>query len=360
MVNNLNYLVISDIHIGHPRVPSKNIVDNFNTFILTYHKHLKELDVFFILGDITDKPLMSGTHDHDMLTMWFIRLIAYAKKNNIEIVVIRGTISHDGKGLESFANMITSISDVKYTYIDTISVITRNGMNVLIIPDNTHKEGKEVEEEVYKKFISKGVVLDIAMVHRAFNFQLPITLDESLNESFWLDNIKHYIHVGHIHTPMTYGRIIGEGSFDRLTHGQEEIKGGVMSYVNPKNSRWVFLENKQATIFKRLMFKVVDIPKMVKEIKKYKPGSFLEIVLPANELKHFNKRVLLVLVTEYEISFKKDSEQSEIKLIVSKPLKEYDLTPSSVKKLLLERVEIDYKPNAEKELELAYKTMNVG
>jgi len=355
----LNYLVVSDIHLGHPKVPSEKILEHFDNFLKTYHKHLKVLDVIFVLGDITDKPLMNGSHDHNMVTLWFIRLISFAKKNGIEVVMIRGTISHDGKGLESFSKIIEDISEAKYTYVDTIKVLTIKKHNVLIIPDNTHKHGEDVEKYVKTNFLDKGINIDISMVHRAFNFQLPFPMEESLNMDFWLKLTKYYIHVGHIHTPMTYKRIIGQGSFDRLTHGQEEIKGAVMTYIG-HTPRWIFLENKLATTFRRLRFEKVDIPLMVKRVKELRLGSFIEIQLPSDELRIFNKRVLHNYTHGYNITFaSSDDSVTSNKVLVYKSIEEYDLSPENVRKMLLKRMDEEKVDEAKDVLTSVYREMRV-
>jgi len=355
----INYLTISDIHFGHPRVKSIDILKHFDWFIKEYFRFIKDVDVFFIVGDITDKPLVNGTVDNTAVTAWFLLLVSFAKKHNIKIVVVRGTISHDGKGLETFSSLIEDREDVDYTYIDIIRVITIKGFNILIVPDNTHKTGLEVEKYVEEHILKKGITVDIAMVHRAFHFQLPIEMDESLDMAFWLNNVKHYIHVAHIHTPMTYERIIGQGSFDRLQFGQEETKGAVLTYISPENKRWVFLENKKATIFKRLSYEKVDIPLMLKDIKKYEAGAFIEIVLPKEELKHFNKKALLQFSKGYSVSFSNTTKIKEDKILTQKKVKEYDLSPNNIKKILVERLPKDMKNEASLELEKIYKTMRI-
>jgi len=352
----LNYLTISDIHFGHPKVTAKDILEHYDNFILEHYKVLKTLDVIFVLGDVTDKPLLNGSQDHNIVTLWFTRLVMFCKKYDIELILIRGTLSHDGKGLESFSTLIKNLADIKFRYIDTISVITINNLNIVIVPDNTHKHGNDVEEYVMSNFISKGVSLDIAMVHRGFHFQMPIHLDENLNMDFWLKHIKNYIHVGHIHTPATYNRIIGQGSFDRLNQGQEEIKGAVLTYIG-YNNRWIFLENAKATTFKRLHFDNISISTIVKAIKKYRENSFIEIVLPKDKLKNFDKRELLTLVKKYNIVFKNKDSNKEDKVIVSKKIKEYDLSPLNIKNLLLKRVNKHYEKDASIILEEIYVNM---
>ena len=359
-MSKLTYLTLSDFHIGHPKVSSEFLLDNFEKYLVKHYKHIKNVDVIFIAGDVTDKPLMSGGADYTMLTVWFIKLASFCKKHDIMLVVMRGTISHDGKTLESFSKMITDMTDVKYEYVDTIKVLTINDTNVLLVPDNTHDDGIEVEGYIEKHILSKGIKLHVAIVHRAFHFQLPIETDESLNMDFWLKHIKYYTHVAHIHTPMTYKRIIGQGSFDRLTHGQEEIKGGIITYLGGTNNRWVFLENENAKVFKRLTFNTIDVPKMIKMIKGYKLGSFIEIVLPKEELRNFNRRTLLNFVKGYGVTFaSKKGVEDNGKVLVRKKIEEFDLSPSSIKKLLLKRLPKDMLEDGKLELDTLYTDMRI-
>jgi len=354
-MKNLSYLTISDIHFGHPRVGADSILEHFEKFLITHNKHLKHLDMFVVLGDVTDKPLLNGSHDHSVTTAFFTMLVGYANKNNIHIMLVRGTLSHDGLGLESFATMVKELTDTSFEYIDEISLTTFKGYTILVVPDNTHKHGEEVESYI-KEHYSK-VSIDLAFVHRSFHFQLPFHLESSLNMDYFLDKVKYYIHVGHIHKPLTYRRIIGQGSFDRLTHGQEEIKGAVVTYLTNTGNRWVFLENKHATIFKRLSYKKIDIPKILKDIKKHVLSSHLEILLPSLEMKVLDKKAILQFTKGYNVSFKSnDEDDEENDVILYKPnIDAIDLTPQSIYKTLVERTDDD----VEEELKNVYKDMKV-
>ena len=83
--------------------------------------------------------------------------------------------------------------------------------------------------------ITSGLTkVDYAVMHGQFDYQLPkhITGMPRHDSQKYLDIVKHYIFIGHIHTHSVYDRIIAQGSFDRLTHGQEEPKGYVVSIVD--------------------------------------------------------------------------------------------------------------------------------
>ena len=100
---------------------------------------------------------------------------------------------------------------------------------------------------------AKDEEVDIAIMHGQFHYQFPrIKLDSSHDEQEYLNMVKHYIHIGHIHTHSSYDRIIAQGSFDRIAHGEEENKGCVVAKIdttNRENDEWMFLVNDKAMRF---------------------------------------------------------------------------------------------------------------
>jgi len=48
MKNKIKYLVLSDIHLGHPKNHTENIINNLNDFFIKYTKELNDIDILFI------------------------------------------------------------------------------------------------------------------------------------------------------------------------------------------------------------------------------------------------------------------------------------------------------------------------
>ena len=103
----------------------------------------------------------------------------------------------------------------------------------------------------------------------------------------YLNIVKYFINIGHIHTPSVYqGRILASGSFDRLTHNEEEDKGGLLCTIYKDGSfKFVFLKNTRAKTFKTLDYtnSNISIEEITREIysllDKLEPDSFVRILI---------------------------------------------------------------------------------
>jgi DNA repair exonuclease SbcCD nuclease subunit len=99
--------------------------------------------------------------------------------------------------------------------------------------------------------------------------------------------VRHLIFIGHVHTFSQYERIIAQGSFDRLSHGQEEPKGHVRAVVYQNGEREVtFVENTGAKKFitidctqDLLEETIEEIHRVVSELK---PDSHVRLRLNQN------------------------------------------------------------------------------
>jgi len=90
--------------------------------------------------------------------------------------------------------------------------------------------------------------VDLAIMHGAFRYQLPDIVEEPTHdERTYLDIVKYFIFIGHVHQSSQYERILAAGSFDRHTHGDEGIKGFYdVSFREDGTNRITFVENKYA------------------------------------------------------------------------------------------------------------------
>lgn len=93
--------------------------------------------------------------------------------------------------------------------------------------------------------------------------------------------VKHFINIGHIHTFSKCDKIIAEGSFDRLRHGEEEPKGGVSCTISENGNSFVFIENKLAKIFKTITIRQKDLDTALlyldKQLSKIRTNSHIRI-----------------------------------------------------------------------------------
>ena len=323
----LKYLVLSDIHLGHNINKTENIVNNLREFFIHYKKSLKQLDIIFLAGDIFDKLLTTSGKDFITATEWLTDLVLYCKDNNVMLRILEGTPSHDWKQAKVITTILDKFKiDINYKYIDTLTIehIDKYNCNILYVPDEYKHNANDTYLDVMKLLKKhKLTQVDIAIMHGQFHYQLPgIELESSHTEQNYLDIVKYYISVGHIHTHSTFERIIAQGSFDRLAHNEEEPKGGVLIELHPLlENKFTFLTNTKSMIFKTI--KCTDtniedlIKKLDKDLKKLPPLSNIRIVVDSDEFISKNIKTIKERYPTLTIKMVKEKEKinNQLKLV---------------------------------------------
>lgn len=349
---NIKYFVISDIHLGHNINKTDNIVNNLNNYFEIYSKEFKDLDMIIIAGDVFDKLLVNSGSDYITAVKWIIDLMLYCKRNNIILRILEGTPSHDWKQMKSITSIIEKLNlELDYKYVDTLHIeyIDKYKIHILYIPDEYKNKAVDTYQDVLKLMKkNKLTQVDIAIMHGAFNFQLPFQLESSHNEQDYLSIVKHYIHVGHVHTSKIYQRILAQGSFDRLAHNEEENKGGMLINVdteNIKNDNYKFLTNNNAMVFKTIRFKQESIDEIIKSldntIKKLPNRSNIRIM---SEHEDFLSKSIEDIKKRYptlNIKYERNKTKIKKKSIIDETIviDSFNITKDNIVELLKERVE---------------------
>lgn len=281
------YLVISDIHFGHRINKVSNIGNNLKMFLMDYKKILEDIDTLFIAGDLFDTFLPNYSNTYLTAINYIIEIIQYCRDNKIRLRILEGTPSHDWKQAKSIFKIIKDLNfDIDFKYIDDLYIEKIGNKYVLYIPDEYKETGEETYKDVLKLLRKNNLEkVDIGIFHGSFKYQLPIDLKCSFIEEDFIKIVKEYIHIGHIHSYSTYKNIIANGSFDRLAHGEEEDKGGVI--VDLDNHSFLFLVNKRSMIFKTLDYTNIDLDKInlefKKDIERIPTGSNIRILVKDSE-----------------------------------------------------------------------------
>lgn len=117
---------------------------------------------------------------------------------------------------------------------------------------------------------TKGLTkVGLTCIHGQFPHQLPgVDSPKSHNENFFLDITKHYVLTGHIHMRSVYQRILTGASFDRLKHGEEGEKGGLLCYLNClRDDEYYFLTNYRAKRYDTVKITSSDLENIYVELK---------------------------------------------------------------------------------------------
>lgn len=251
----LKIAVVSDIHLGHRRNPARTIVQSLMK-AFPDNAETGELDIIFIAGDIYDDLLSLPHEDVYEIDMWIAYMLRLCAKHDIVLRLLEGTPGHDWKQTRRFMAMEEVLkSGVDILYADTLSVeyMERFDINVLYVPDEWNTHAALTLDQARAIIRGKGLTqVDYAIMHGQFEYQVPMHLrNHTLHDSTaYLGLVKHLIFIGHHHTHTSYDRIYAQGSFDRLTHGQEEPKGHIRAVIHENGEREiVFVENKDAMMF---------------------------------------------------------------------------------------------------------------
>lgn len=292
----LKYLTISDIHLGNQRNTASEIIKNLNTSFNYFDGSLyTDIDILFLDGDIFDTIVESRSPVYHEIVRWVSRLIHFCSRCNIKLRVLEGTPSHDWRQSKIFDTQVDLLRildiEIDFLYIDTVYIEHMKDIDlyILYVPDEANSTSKITFNQVKSLMKSMDISkVDIAHMHGMFGYQLPMVSSEQAHlESDYLDITKYFIHIGHIHSHSKYARIIAQGSFDRLSHNEEEPKGFVISYIDRVNdvATYEFIENKNAKSFVTLRFKDTDSLSYCndlidKTVESLRPGSYLRISAP--------------------------------------------------------------------------------
>ena len=256
--------VASDIHLNHPRTPTKKIVQNFNA-AFPDNKETAALDLIVLAGDVFDSLVSMSSDDAIEAQGMIARLLFLCKRHDIILRVLDGTKSHDhfqSKIFESLNQQYGVGADVKYVKTLSIEYIEKLNINVLYVPDEWDNSTEKTLHQVKELMRSKGLEkLDFAFMHGQFEYQLPeVVKAPKHNSEEYSKLVEHYIFIGHVHNFSTYKNIIAQGSLDRLSHGEEGAKGHVRAHIVPGVSKsFKFIENTNARVYKTVNVIGMDI-----------------------------------------------------------------------------------------------------
>lgn len=358
--NDIRYLVLSDVHFGHKKTPTKFIVANLTHFLKAY-EHKEDLDVIFFAGDVFDASLELKSDDIGEV-MWFLGwLFDYCARYDIALRVLEGTPSHDWAQSKIFSHVATlTKSPVNYRYINALSIehMESLGINVLYMPDewnlSTDKTYDEVLQLLRDNHLDK---VDIGIFHGMFAYQAPpMAVKLPLHdEAKYLSVVRYFINIGHVHTASVFDRILAQGSFDRLCHGDESAKGAFEVVLSKAGEhRYCFIENTRAMLYKTIPLRDSDVAAAIKHIEKvtssFPKGSHIRLKASKNHaaivaFDELRKRFIdfnLSKLTLEEEKEQSERQQSDSLIDQAKPYQAITITPDNLEALLTTEIKADH------------------
>ncbi len=250
----LRIISISDIHLGHHNTTSGEIISKlYKAFPNSVE--MADVDAIAIVGDLFDRAI--GFHDMQAVEIkrWMRSFLKMCKQRGIVVLLLEGTPSHDWRQNRWMVEANDGV-DAELHYVDTLCVryIDSLGVHVLFVPDEWQAGDTDATwKDAVQALADAGVEqVDFTLLHGSFDYQLPaaaINAPRHLPERY-LSITRKYVFTGHIHQSSVHDRILANGSFDRLCHGDESPKGFWDVTVREHGDLIVFVENREAKIYK--------------------------------------------------------------------------------------------------------------
>lgn len=244
------YVVLGDIHLGHLTTPTSWTIRGLETYLTP--DLIREVDMVILEGDVFDHLLANDDENIYLIHRWATTLMVTCALYNTQLRIDEGTSSHDRTQCRYFVEQKNNANiPVDLHYATTISIEYNERLDsyFLYVPDNTALHPDEILKQVRQQMAGMGLEqVDFAIMHGAFNYQYNYaTSTPGHDEKTYLELVKYFIMIGHVHQPSRYDRILAAGSFDRGTHGDEGAKGMYDVSVREDGTHTVtFIENRLA------------------------------------------------------------------------------------------------------------------
>lgn len=234
---------------------------------------MRDLDIIFIAGDLFDRLMEIMNSDVHEAMIFLGKLMRFCETYQIKLRILEGTPSHDRRQSlmsRTIFEILQPACDFKYIETLCIEKIEDLGISVLYVPDEWRADPTVTYKEVVALLKQNNLTkVQISIMHGMFRYQAPVGINIPCHiEEDYLNITEWFINIGHHHTHTHFDRIIAEGSFDRLAHGEEEPKGAIVCEVTPNEKRFTFMENKDALIFKTIELKSKNLDKSISQIEK--------------------------------------------------------------------------------------------
>jgi hypothetical protein len=265
-----------DVHLGHPNTPTEHIIRNLMQYI--HEDLIKDLDMLIIEGDLFDRLLNSADDNIFRIQRWATQLMWWCAKHGTMLDIVEGTPSHDWFQCKFFVEQKQNAEipvDLYYSKGLSIRYIEKFDMHVLYVPDHCLPHPDDILKETRLQMAKLGITqVDFAVMHGAFTYQYPVVVVEPTHdEQTYLDLVKYFIFIGHVHQSSQYERILAAGSFDRLNHGDEGYKGFYdVSVQEDGTHRITFVINHHAKRYDTLDCRGADIKDINVTVQKHMEG----------------------------------------------------------------------------------------
>lgn len=344
---------VSDIHLGSKRNETEYIIQNLEREFAD-DASFAELDLLVLAGDVFDRLLSLSDECVYSIDSWIVSLLRRCKKHDVILRVLYGTPSHDRGQSKRFVHFNEEArigADLQYVDELAIEFIPKLGINVLYVPDEWEEDTADTLSQVKEMMAVRGLkTVDYAFMHGQFNYQLPAMIKAPKHDEHeYLRLVDKLIFIGHVHSYSRFDRIIAQGSFDRLSHGEEEAKGHVRATVRSRDDfEIVFRENRGARKYITLECEWLSLEDTLKKVSEavehLEDGSFVRLACTKDNpiLSEMDQLVRMrPLITWSKIVRNPDDEHEQIRDDeINDEYIPIQITRENIQKLVMSRMEM--------------------
>lgn len=228
--------ITADIHFERV-LREENGYENMVDYFCKSLNYIKP-DMFVIAGDLTDsRNLRLETPEAGKLAEFVKIILDITSKNNIEVIFLKGTPSHDGDILKNLSFITDRYRN--FTYVEDLSRQTIRGMDIVFIPELYRPTYTDFNTEL-TNVVTPNNKCDIIFFHGMFDFAISAVkqIDSKHNmsrtvvmNSSQISKMCNIAIGGHVHSFMHENNIWYVGRFinERGHNYMNDIYG--MKYV---------------------------------------------------------------------------------------------------------------------------------
>lgn len=279
----LKIVATSDLHFGNIRINAELMYEELKK---TLYPELVDAHLFILAGDLLDQLLTVGSKAHIYASRFIKDIFSISAKTGLVVRILVGTYTHDRDQIPIFKAL--AIPRTKVKIIDKIDCEVIKGftntngyvdydLKIGYLPDNlSYKESSDAVAQLHKAMDIVGIsTLDTCIIHGTFTHTVrpgasfpPCTYSVSQFKF-----VNGPIICGHIHTASRKQNVYYCGSWERMSHGEEENKGFYV-FLN-EDGKWSakFIINPDASKFITITPPGADVAStseyFLSEMKKY-------------------------------------------------------------------------------------------
>ena len=142
-------------------------------------------------------------------------------------------------------------------------------MRYLTVPDQMASSDDELYSKVMGTIRKAGLKkVDFIFSHTEYEEALRYPAVGVKSTALWSNLVNYYVVNGHIHYHSIRDSVITTGALNFMTHGDDEVKGGVVITLKNFIHSYKFIPTKHFTKFKTLSITQGDYQPIVESIKK--------------------------------------------------------------------------------------------